>query len=243
MSLKLQEWMNGRHVCLLGLIAIATALFRSPLGIVVGSSFWTDQYAQILIVPPISVLLFYVERKRVLRKVTYSVLGMVLYLACVGIFLTVPGHAAALDPSSYLCLSIVLFSGCCIAAFLFCFGLESFRIAAFPLFFLVLMSPWPDPLRNRVIVFLQYSSALVTDWFFTVANIPFSRAGVVIVLPTVTIEIAQECSGIRSSLILVLAGLVLGHLFLTNLWSKVALVAFLIPLTIIKNALRIFTLS
>ena len=75
------------------------------------------------------------------------------------------------------------------------------------------------------------------------ANIPFSRDGVVIALPTVTIEIAQECSGIRSSLILVIAGLVLGHLFLGKTWSKFVLVALLVPLTIAKNALRIFTLS
>lgn len=243
MALKLQEWMNGRHGCLLGLTAVAIAVFHRPLGIVVGSSFWTDQYAQILVVPPVSALLFYVERKRVLHKVAYSALGMVLYLACMGVFVVVSGRAAAIDPSLYLCLSIVLFAGCCISAFLFCFGLESFRVAVFPLFFLVLMAPWPDVLRNRVIVFLQYGSALVTDWFFTVANIPFSRTGVVIMLPTVTIEIAQECSGIRSSLVLVLAGLVLGHLFLTNMWSKVALLALLIPLTIIKNALRIFTLT
>jgi len=57
----------------------------------------------------------------------------------------------------------------------------------------------PDALRNRVIVFLQHGSAVGTDWFFSVANIPFSRDGVVIALPTVSIEIAQECSGIRSS--------------------------------------------
>jgi len=70
-----------------------------------------------------------------------------------------------------------------------------------------------------------------------------SRDGVVIALPTVTIEIAQECSGIRSSLILVIAGLVLGHLFLGKTWAKFVLVALLVPLTIAKNALRIFTLS
>jgi exosortase len=105
------------------------------------------------------------------------------------------------------------------------------------------MTPLPDGLRDRVIVFLQYGSAVVTDWFFSVTNIPFSRDGVVIMLPTVTIEIAQECSGIRSSVILVIAGLVLGHLFLRKIRSKIALVALLVPLTIAKNAFRIFSLS
>ena len=105
------------------------------------------------------------------------------------------------------------------------------------------MTPLPDSLRHRVIVFLQYGSAVVTDWFFSAANIPFSRDGVIIVLPTVTIEIAQECSGIRSSVILVIAGLVLGHLFLRKIQSKVILLALLVPLTIAKNAFRIFSLS
>jgi exosortase len=235
--------MNARNACWLGLMVMAGAIFFRPLAVVIGSSITADQYSQILVVPPISAALLVLEHSRVFAKVAYNKLGALLFAALLGIFVCLPFYAATSDVSDYISLSILLFSGCCIAIFLFCYGLAAFRAALFPVCFLVLMTPLAEVLRHRVIVFLQHGSAVATGWFFTAAQIPFSRDGVILALPTVTIEIAQECSGIRSSLVLVLVGLVLGHLFLRSVWSKVAMIALLIPLTIIKNAVRIFTLS
>jgi exosortase len=183
------------------------------------------------------------ERRTIFRDIGYNAAGAILYFVFIGTFLITVLHGTALDSTSLISLSIFLFSACCIVAFLFSYGSEAFRLASFPLFFLLLMTPWPDAMRNRVIVFLQHGSALATDWFFSIANIPFSREDVVITLPSVTIEIAQECSGIRSTLILFLAAVVLAHLFLRSGWSKVALIVFLIPVTIARNGLRIFVLS
>jgi exosortase len=189
------------------------------------------------------VLLFYVEKQRIFAKVAYSPQGAALFVVFVATFAYFASHAEQMDASNYISLSVLLFAGCSITAFLFCYGSSALRAGAFPLFFLILMTPLPDGFRNRTITFLQYGSAEVTDWFFTAAGIPFTRAGVILALPTVTIEIAQECSGIRSSLILIISGLILGHLFLRSGWSKLALVVLLIPFTIIKNGIRIFTLS
>jgi exosortase len=75
------------------------------------------------------------------------------------------------------------------------------------------------------------------------ANVPFSRYGLVFSLPRLDIEIARECSGIRSSLILLICGLVIAHLFLKAGWAKAVLAAAIIPVTIAKNGLRIFTLA
>ncbi len=235
--------MNRRHAFLLGMVVVAAGIFHGPLTVLVGSSVSVEQYSQILVVVPISVLLLYMERKRILAHVAYSVPGGVLYLALLGAFAYVAGHSATMDPSSYISLSILLFAGCCISAFLFSYGVQAARAAAFPLFFLVLMTPMTDSLRERTITFLQNGSAVVTDWFFTAARIPFRREGVVLTLPIVTIEIAQECSGIRSSIVLFLVGLVLGHLYLKSGWSNLALALLMVPLTIFKNGMRIFTLS
>ena len=237
------EWLTVRNGCFASLIVLAVAIFFRPLALVIGSSFSVDQYSQILVVPPISVALIYLEWNTIFAKVAFSKLGGAVFAVFAVTFVCITFLARGIDASTYISLSILLFSGCSIAAFLCSYGSAAFRSALFPVCFLVFMTPLPDALRERVIVFLQYGSALVTDWFFTVANIPFSRDGVIIMLPTVTIEIAQECSGIRSSLILVIAGLVLGHLFLRKTWSKAALVILLVPLTIAKNGLRIFTLS
>jgi exosortase len=235
--------MNSRHACLLGLIVVAAVIFHGPLTVLIGSSISVEQYSQILVVAPISVLLLYMERKKIFAHVAYSLPGGVLYLALLGAFAYFARHASTMDPSNYMSLSVLLFAGCCLAAFVLCYGIQACRVAAFPLFFLVLMTPMPDWMRERTITFLQNGSAVVTDWFFTAARIPFRREGVVLALPAVTIEIAQECSGIRSSIVLFLVGLVLGHLYLKSGWSNLALALLMVPLTIVKNGLRIFTLS
>ncbi len=233
---------NVRHGCLLSLVVLAAVVFHGPLALVIGSSISVDQYSQILVVAPISAMLLYMQRSKVFAHVSYSALGGVLYLALLGVFGYVARHSGAADPSNYISLSVLLFSGCCIAAFLFCYGPRALRAAAFPIFFLVLMTPLPDAPRERIISFLQNGSAVTTGWFFTAAGIPFRREGVVLTLPTLTIEIAQECSGIRSSMALFLVCLIFGYLYLQSAWSRLALLLWLVPLTIIKNGVRIFTL-
>jgi exosortase/archaeosortase family protein len=62
-------------------------------------------------------------------------------------------------------------------------------------------------------------------------------------LPSISIHIAKECSGIRSSTALVITGLLAGQLFLRTFTGKSILVLFVIPLTLLKNGIRITTLS
>ena len=64
---------------------------------------------------------------------------------------------------------------------------------------------------------------------------PYYREGFVFSLPNVAIEVADECSGIRSSIALVLTALLAGHMSLVTGWKKVVLVAVALPLTILKN--------
>ena len=62
-------------------------------------------------------------------------------------------------------------------------------------------------------------------------------------IPGLDIEVAQECSSIRSSLMLVVTTLVLAHLFLRSWWRKALLIAIVIPLSVAKNGFRIFTIG
>ncbi len=77
---------------------------------------------------------------------------------------------------------------------------------------------------------------------------PGGRAGdagwhIVVSIPGLDIEVAQECSSIRSSLMLVVTTMVLAHLFLRSWWRKVLLIAVAIPLSVAKNGFRIFTIG
>jgi exosortase/archaeosortase family protein len=57
------------------------------------------------------------------------------------------------------------------------------------------------------------------------------------------IEVAKECSGIRSSLSLIITALLAGHFFLRTGWSRALLVLAIVPITILKNGFRIAMLS
>jgi exosortase len=73
--------------------------------------------------------------------------------------------------------------------------------------------------------------------------VPIASEGTRITLPGLTIEVAPECSSIRSSLMLVVTTMVVAHLLLRSAWRKVLVIAVAIPLSVAKNGLRIFVLA
>ena len=62
-------------------------------------------------------------------------------------------------------------------------------------------------------------------------------------LPDVAIEIADECSGIRSSLGLLMTTLLGAHAFLRRGWTRGLILLAILPLAILKNGIRIATLT
>jgi exosortase/archaeosortase family protein len=72
---------------------------------------------------------------------------------------------------------------------------------------------------------------------------PFLRAGQIFQLPNITLEVAQECSGIRSSLVLFITSILAANLFLNTTWRRLALVAIVIPLGILRNGFRILVIG
>jgi exosortase len=130
-----------------------------------------------------------------------------------------------------------------IGAFVFCFGVRTLRKYVFPLCFLFWLIPLPAAMLDSIVVMLQRGSALASYGLFKAFGVPVIRDGVVLSIPGVDIEVAAECSSIRSSLMLVVSSMVLAQLFLISLWRKVSVVLVALPLSVAKNAVRIFTLS
>ena len=92
---------------------------------------------------------------------------------------------------------------CCLAAGGFFFlGRDWMRAAAFPLAYLIFMVPMPDAMADALETASKYASAEVANLLFHLSGTPFLRAGLIFQLPNITIEVAQECSGIRSSWVL-----------------------------------------
>jgi len=129
-----------------------------------------------------------------------------------------------------------------IGGFVLCFGGPAARAAIFPLSFLVFVIPIPDLAIDAATQFLKSGSAEAVAGLFAVIGTPFNREGFTFSLPSLQFLIADECSGIRSSIGLLLTSLLVGHIFLRTGWKKALLVAAMFPLAIIKNAIRIVTL-
>src|SRR5437879_4820118 len=55
--------------------------------------------------------------------------------------------------------------------------------------------------------------------------------------------VAKECSGIRSSLVLVITSLLAANMFLRTTWRRALLVGAVIPLGLLRNGLRILVIS
>ena len=76
-----------------------------------------------------------------------------------------------------------------------------------------------------------------------VVRVEVAQDALILSIPGVTIEVARECSSIRSSLMLVVATMVIAQLLLRSPWRKALLVALAVPLSVAKNGLRIFTIA
>ena len=69
------------------------------------------------------------------------------------------------------------------------------------------------------------------------------RQGQVFVLPGIDLEVARECSGIRSTWVLLITSLLASYLFLQNPWRRAVLVAAVIPLGILRNGFRVLVIG
>ncbi len=128
------------------------------------------------------------------------------------------------------------------AAFLH-LGKSWLRDHAFAVAFLAFTVPFPDPLVAAIEAGLQSSSATASDWLFSLSGTPYLRDGMAFWLPNIHIQVAPECSGIRSTLVLVITGVLGAHLLLNRWYHQFAVVAIILPLGVFRNALRILTLT
>jgi exosortase C (VPDSG-CTERM-specific) len=120
---------------------------------------------------------------------------------------------------------------------------DAARGCAFPLAFLACMIPLPGAVEHGIEAFLQHGSALPAIWLFQLIGTPVFAHDLVLDLPGISLRIAPECSGIRSTLVLFLTSLLAGHLFLRSPWRRSALAAAVLPLALLRNGFRVFTIG
>jgi exosortase len=225
------------------LFVTSLLVWSRPLWATFALALRSDQYTHVLLVMPVSaalILLRWNPRETGVRLTLKSGLPL---LAFALVILWAVNYRALRSPDLRLTAMIVGLVSWWIGSFLLSFGTPALREYLFPLLFLFWMVPLPAVVLDRIVVLLQKGSALATYGLFWIARVPVLRDGVVLSIPGIDIEVAAECSSIRSSLMLLLSSMVLAHLFLRSISRKIVLVLLAIPLSVAKNAIRIFTLS
>lgn len=236
--------MKRRNVYFMLFMLVTMAAFAAPLEALLRLSYDNDSYSHIVLIPLISGLLIYFERRKIFACVQYNpgagAMALLAGLACVYAGREHLWASSGTNPLTITTLAIVLiWTG----GFVGCYGIKSLQAAAFPALFLLLMVPLPDFILNRIVSGLQKGSTEVTYAIFRLVGVPVLKQGFVFSLPGVSIQVARECSGIRSSQALLITSLLAGYYFLRSGWRKLLFCLMVIPITILKNAIRIATIS
>lgn len=238
---------RGRDAAFLLLIILAAAWSWQPLTTVIARSLRSaeyEHYSHIILLPFITAYLLYLNRRSILDRAHFGILEGILPAAAGAATIWLAGTAAITgDPEHRLSLAMLGLVTLWTSGFVICYGFRALRAAAFPFLLLLFMVPFPPDVLTAIVRFLQKGSADVSELLFVSIGMPIFRDGFFFTLPGLTIQVAEECSGIRSSLALLISGLVMAYLFLRSTWTRAAFVLVIIPLAIVKNAARIVVLS
>lgn len=226
------------------LLAVSLIVWWRPLVDTFALSLRDDQYTHILLILPISAALIFLERRPLRTMITMNVrIGAALFAFAVLIVCSALVWPASLPPDVQLSIRMFALVLSWIGAFVLCFGSRALRLVIFPLCFLWGLVPLPQAVLNRIVALLQQWSAWTAHGLFAAIGVPVAQDGVLLTIPGLTLQVAQECSSIRSSSMLLVTSIVLAHLLLRSPWRRALLIGLAVPLSVAKNGLRIVTIA
>jgi len=208
-------------------------LYWPTLAHMIGQWWNNPNFSHGFFVPLFSAFVVWQERDRLARLPVWPSWSGLLLLA-IGNLVLVVGQMGAelfLSRSSLLVVLaglIVLF-----------FGWQIFRAVLFAWAFLLLMIPIPAIVFNQITFPLQLLSSRVAAAILPVFGVPILREGNVIILPSMALEVAEACSGIRSLMSLVTLAIIYGFLMERRLWVRFVLALASVPIAVMANSVRI----
>jgi exosortase len=224
-------------------VVACIALFCRPAVALVQLSLSNEDASHVLLIPLISGWLLFSDRKKISPPDEFEFSAALFFFIpamLIAIFCWRSNTwSASTRLAGYILALILAFTG----GFAGIWGRSQFGKLWFPFVFLLFALPLPAFLLSRIIYALQAGSAAITEAIFDLTGVPALREGFVFHLPRVSIEIAQECSGIRSSIALLILAVLVSHFAFRAFWKKAVFVCAGLAMMIIKNGIRIATLT
>src|SRR6266550_388332 len=224
-------------------VAVSSLLFAKPLIALVHLSLTNDDASHLILIPFLTAGLVFIERRTIFNNLSFHAGGGIFLFLSVIIAISVRLAGDMVAPDLRLAENVLAVILLWIAGFAFYFGEAAVKSAYFSFLFLFLTVPLPNFLLERIISLLQAGSAEITEVLFNLTGVPVLREGLVFHLPRLNIEVARECSGIRSTIALFILALPVVHYGLHTLWKKLFFLACAFFMMILKNGIRIVTLT
>ena len=235
---------RSRILGIVGWVVVVTLAFIQPLTRLMLHAVDSELLSYIPLVPFVAGYLLYIQQRPPATAYRSSAGGTLVLLA-VGAAALAAGLRFHQDLSvnDYLASMALAYVSFVLAGGFLFFGAESMAAAAFPAAFMIFLIPPPDAVVHWLETASVLGSAEVSAFLFNITGTPLLRDGVVFAIPGIVLMIAEECSGIHSSWVLFITSLVASHLFLKSPWRRIFLVAFVIPLALVRNGFRIMVIG
>lgn len=227
----------------LGVLLLAA--FAPALVAWISFAWHDDLHSYVLLVPVVSVGLAWPRwpgRSEPLASAPDLALAA---LALAAFALGVAAWSRATNASSVDVLSLTVFAGWLagFAVLAFHAGRPLLRRLLLPLALLLFAVPFPSAVRQLLESGLQQGSAAVATLAFRLTGTPVLREDLVLTLPGFTMAVAPQCSGIRSTVVLLITAVVAAPVLLRRPSHRVWLLAAVVPLAVLRNGLRVFVIG
>lgn len=191
-------------------------------------------YSHGFLIPAVSLYMVWCRRQELVRADrSPSMWGLLLLIAGVGQYIA--GYIGAEHFLQSTSLIIVL-----AGTVLFVWGKEVMRLLLLPISFLIFMIPLPAIVWNNFAFVLKLFATKVAVSLMQAVGIIVLREGNVISLPSITLEVVDACSGLRSLISLLALGVLLGFVSALETWKKWVLFFCAVPIAILSNIARLF---
>ena len=226
---------RGRPWWQLAVLTILIGSLYFSILVRLAAQWWHDpNFSHGFLVPVFSMFALWRERSKLVGLSAHPSwwgLPMVLFAILI-LFAGVLGSELFLARVSLL----ILIAGLIV----FLLGWRYFRLVLFPWIFLFLMIPIPAIVFNQITFPLQILASKIAASLLPLAGVPVLREGNIINLPTMPLEVAEACSGIRSLLSLTTLAIIYGYVQETRNSTRVILALASVPIAILANSFRIF---
>jgi exosortase len=216
------------------LVGVLFALYAPVLRILVDQWYHDPDYSHGFLVPLLSAYLIWQRRDKLSRVPRHpSLWGMVIILMALGLLVL-----GSLGAELFLTRFSLLCTICGLVVY-FCGG-AMLRAMAFPMAFLLFAIPIPGVVYNEIVFPLQFIASRFATWTLETLNLfPIMREGNVLILPGMSLEVVEACSGIRSLMSLLALAAGFGYVVERSLVARWILFLAMVPLAIISNGTRV----